>query len=144
MKTKYLLAILFILTPDKAANSYGLDISDIVKDMSKKYNIPACVIKGVISVESKGNVLARANEKKVRSSSHGLMQVRCKTAKFMGAKDCSDIYNPETNIELGTKYIQYQVKRYNGDMKKALSAYNAGRAVTFNQAYTKKVLRACR
>ena len=34
---------------------------------------------------------------------------------------------PETNIQLGTWYLGYLLKEFNGDEVQALAAYNAGR-----------------
>jgi soluble lytic murein transglycosylase-like protein len=41
----------------------------------------------------------------------------------MGARD---LYSPEQNIDAGVKYIKYLDKRFNGDIKKIIAAYNGG------------------
>ena len=41
----------------------------------------------------------------------------------MGARD---LYNPEQNVDAGVKYIKYLDKRFNGDLKKIIAAYNGG------------------
>jgi soluble lytic murein transglycosylase-like protein len=41
----------------------------------------------------------------------------------MGARD---LYNPEQNVDAGVKYIAYLDKRFNGDLKKIVAAYNGG------------------
>jgi soluble lytic murein transglycosylase-like protein len=41
----------------------------------------------------------------------------------MGARN---LYDPEQNIDAGVKYMKYLNKRFNGDLKKTIAAYNAG------------------
>lgn len=53
----------------------------------------------------------------------GLMQLMPETAALMGIQDPWD---PQENITAGTRYFSYLMKRYGGDIAKALAAYNAG------------------
>jgi len=41
----------------------------------------------------------------------------------MGA---SNLYDPEQNVEAGTKYLSYLTQRFDGNLKKTIAAYNAG------------------
>jgi soluble lytic murein transglycosylase-like protein len=45
------------------------------------------------------------------------------TAKRFG---CEDINDRTCNVEAGTKYLAWLLKRFDGDVKLALAAYNAG------------------
>lgn len=75
------------------------------------------------------------------------MQLMPGTAEGLGV---TDAYNIEQNILGGTQYLYYQLKAFDGDLKLALAAYNAGpNAVrkhggippyTQTQNYVKKVL----
>lgn len=57
----------------------------------------------------------------------GLMQLMPSTARmFKRRLRTSQLYNPDLNIRIGTKYLQRLVKRYDGDLMFTLSAYNAG------------------
>ena len=62
----------------------------------------------------------------------GLMQLMESTAIEMANEIGEEIavkealYNPETNIKIGTKYFAYLKKHYNGVEGLAVAAYNAG------------------
>lgn len=51
------------------------------------------------------------------------MQLMPATARRFGVNDAFD---PEQNIEGGTKYLRYLLDRYDGDIRLAIAAYNSG------------------
>ena len=79
----------------------------------------------------------------------GLMQLMPKTAFRFGVRNA---YEPTQNVMGGAKYLKWLVARYNGDLRLALAAYNAGegavdqiRAIppySETQSYVRKVLSA--
>ena len=77
--------------------------------------------------------------------SHGLCQVQTRTARYMGYRGpVKDLYNPYINAQYAAKYLKYQLDRYGGNWRKAVAAYNAGRAVKregkfVNQDYVDQV-----
>ncbi|MBC2156316.1 lytic transglycosylase domain-containing protein [Listeria innocua] len=85
--------------------------SDLIKAAASKYGVPEALIKRVIQVESNfnPNVVSSAG-------ATGLMQL-------MYGSNRTD---PATNIDAGTKQLAGYIKKYDGDLKLALAAYNAG------------------
>lgn len=90
----------------------------IVEQAAKKYGVSKNLIKSIILTES------AANEKAIsKVKAKGLMQLMDSTAVDMGVKN---VWDPKQNIFGGTKYISKMLKKYNGDVKMSLAAYNAG------------------
>jgi soluble lytic murein transglycosylase-like protein len=57
------------------------------------------------------------------AGAQGLMQLMPATAQRFG---CKDVYDQAANIQAGTKYLAWLLKRFNGDVTLALAGYNAG------------------
>ncbi|PKG25553.1 lytic transglycosylase domain-containing protein [Niallia nealsonii] len=103
------------LTDSSSANS---DYQEIIQEAAAKYNVPEKLIESVIKVESNFNPNATSY-----AGASGLMQLMPSTAKSLGI---TNAFNPEDNIMGGTKYLSQMLDKYNGNVKMALAAYNAG------------------
>jgi hypothetical protein len=90
----------------------------IIRRVALYHGVDPDLVKGIIHVESQYNPLALSPK-----GAMGLMQLMPETASLLGVHDPWD---PNENIAGGTKFISYLIKRYNGDLNKALAAYNAG------------------
>jgi soluble lytic murein transglycosylase-like protein len=88
-----------------AATREGLDVELLVNVMRQESGLRPC------AVSAKGAM--------------GLMQLMPSTAQQLGVKDSFD---PMENIAAGARYLRELLSRYNGDVFKAVSAYNAGPA----------------
>lgn len=89
-----------------------------IEAAAEKYDIEAALIKAVIRAESSFDPEAVS-----RAGAQGLMQLMPSTAREM---EVQDTFDPQDNIFGGTRYLSYLLKRYNGDVKRAVAAYNLG------------------
>lgn len=106
------------LQPSNASLSRLEKFDDLIEKASQEFGIDKNVIKSIIMAES------AANHKAVSSAkAKGLMQLMDSTASDMGVRNSFD---PAQNIQGGTKYFANMLRQYNGDLKLALAAYNAG------------------
>lgn len=120
-----------------AMREYGYYVSKA----ATKYAIEPELIHAVIKTESNGNHRAVS-----RKGARGLMQLMPSTARDMNV---ANSFNPEENIEGGTRYLRFLLERFNGNMTLALAAYNAGPAtvekygsvppISETQQYVKKI-----
>jgi len=89
-----------------------------VSRFAGEYNIDEELIRAVIQVESGWKQDAVSVK-----GAMGLMQLMPRTAAMLGVDDA---FNPGQNIEGGVKYLAQLTDKYDGDVEKALAAYNAG------------------
>jgi membrane-bound lytic murein transglycosylase B len=90
----------------------------IISRAAAQYQVDPALVRAIIFAESGYNPSAVSNK-----GAMGLMQLMPGTAKAMGVEDCFD---PEHNIYGGVKYFRKLFNQFDGDVKLALAAYNAG------------------
>ena len=90
----------------------------IIQGAANRYEVDPALIRAIIMAESSYNPKA-VSEKGAK----GLMQLMPKTADYLGVEDS---FNPEHNINAGVRYFKQLLDQFNGDVKLALAAYNAG------------------
>jgi soluble lytic murein transglycosylase-like protein len=125
-----------------AGTSESGDFDGIVVNKAAKYKIDPSLVHAVIKTESNGDPYAVS-----RKGAMGLMQLMPGTADDLEVRNPFD---PEENIEGGTRYLRYLIEKFGGDLTLALAAYNAGPTlvekrgsvpeISETKRYVKKVL----
>lgn len=102
-------------------------LSKLIVKLSKQGGLPVGLILSVIRVESGFQAWAVSSKGAV-----GLMQLMPDTAEWLAPRIGMRWQGPvmlldeETNVRMGIKYLSLLKSRYQGDLKKVLSAYNQG------------------
>jgi Transglycosylase SLT domain len=91
---------------------------ELVAAAASRYGVDAELISSVMEVESHFDAKAISPK-----NARGLMQLLPETAARLGVKD---IFDPQENIEAGTRYLKELLQLYNNNLTLALAAYNAG------------------
>lgn len=128
-----------VVSPGTVAPSE--DVSTKIKKVSKAKGLPTDLALAVAKVES------GLDQNKVgKKDDVGLFQLTPIGAREVGL-GLSDRYDTDKNIAGGTDLLSKMLKRYNGDVAKALAAYNAGpsavdtgRIPDSTQGYVAKVM----
>ena len=95
-----------------------VDVHQAVAEASDRYRLDPDLLDSVIRAESGFNPRAVSPK-----GAQGLMQLMPDTASKLGVPNAFD---PEANVDGGTRYLRELLERYNFDLIKALAAYNAG------------------
>ncbi|MDF2565445.1 MAG: Lytic transglycosylase catalytic [Massilibacillus sp.] len=124
------------------ATNAPADINSLINQSAHKYGVDPKLVSAVAQTESNYTQNAVSDAGAV-----GVMQLMPDTASSLGV---TNIYDPRDNIEGGVKYIKQLLNTFDGDVSKAVAAYNAGPQAVKNyngvppyaetQNYVKKVL----
>ena len=108
-------------SPSKARGGKG-KYRDIIAREARKQGVPLALAMAVVEVESNYRANARGAAGEI-----GLMQIMPRTARGIGYKGpMKKLYNPETNIRYGMKYLGKAYKLGGGTACGAILKYNAG------------------
>lgn len=94
------------------------DISKMIQFTAKKYGVDPKLVMAVAKVESNlsPDVVSSAG-------AVGVMQLMPETAQGLGVRNSKD---PRENIDGGVRYLKELIGTFDGDVTKAVAAYNAG------------------
>jgi soluble lytic murein transglycosylase-like protein len=90
----------------------------VIENLCSKYAVDTALVKAVIKTESDFDPFAVSSK-----GAQGLMQLMPGTARDMQVRNPLD---PHQNLQGGICYLRQMLDMFNGDMKLALAAYNAG------------------
>lgn len=93
------------------------EVVRLIHEASARHAVPPAVVEAVAWQESRFNHAAVSSK-----GARGVMQLLPKTASDLGV-DPDDL---KGNIDGGAAYLAQQLRRYGGDLRLALAAYNAG------------------
>lgn len=88
-----------------------------VQELSARFNLSPALIEALVWQESRWRPNAVSPV-----GARGLAQLMPATARELGV----DPANPYSNLEGGARYLRAQLDRFDGNVEKALAAYNAG------------------
>jgi soluble lytic murein transglycosylase-like protein len=94
------------------------DLHALASEAARRHGLDPDLVLAVVAVES-GFRPEAVSPKGAR----GLMQLMPATAQALGVEDAFD---PSANLDGGARHLQELIALYDGDVTKALAAYNAG------------------
>ncbi len=88
-----------------------------VQELARRFDLSPTLIEALVWQESRWNAAARSPV-----GARGLAQLMPGTASYLGVNPD----DPFANLEGGARYLREQLDRFDGNIEKALAAYNAG------------------
>jgi soluble lytic murein transglycosylase-like protein len=93
-------------------------LDPIISEIAERHRVDPALVKAVIRTES--NFISYARSPK---GALGLMQLMPATARL---HNVWQVFDPRENIEGGVRHLRLLLDQYNGNVRLALAAYNAG------------------
>ena len=95
---------------------------DLIARHARANGVPVALAHAIVEIESRYNARARGSSGEV-----GLMQILPRTARGIGYRgSVKALYNPDTNLRWGMKYLGEAHRRGNGTICGTVLKYNAG------------------
>lgn len=107
----------------------------LIEASAQANGLDPALVKAVMAVESAFDPRAVSDKGAI-----GLMQVLPETAERYGVHDdarrsgVDKLFDPATNVRVGTRYLRDLLARFENDLSLALAAYNAGEAAVATHA----------
>jgi soluble lytic murein transglycosylase len=112
-----------VLTPERrqVRPGSGAQYRELIDRAAREHGLHPDLVYAVAAVESSFDPLARSVK-----GAQGLMQLMPETADRFGVRDP---WNPDDNVRGGTRFLRHLLDMFDGDLRLALAAYNAGENV---------------
>lgn len=101
-----------------ALNTSQMNIAKMVEFSARQHGLDPKLAVAVASVES-----GLAPDVVSSAGAVGVMQLMPETAQALGVRNIND---PRENVDAGVRYLKQMLDSFNGDVPKAIAAYNAG------------------
>lgn len=101
----------------RVENAAPTTTEGMIEAAARRYGVESELVKAIATAESNLDQTARSYVGAI-----GVMQLMPETAESLGV----DPYDEKQNIEGGAHYIRQMLDKFNGNVKHAIAAYNAG------------------
>ncbi|WP_028972394.1 lytic transglycosylase domain-containing protein [Sporomusa ovata] len=105
-------------SPTTGSSTQGGDIAKMIQVAAAKYGVNPKLAMAVAEAES-----GLSQEAVSPVGAVGVMQLMPETASSLGVRNIND---PRENIDGGVQYLKQMLNTFDGDVTKAVAAYNAG------------------
>ncbi|HEX2253278.1 MAG TPA: lytic transglycosylase domain-containing protein [Thermoanaerobaculia bacterium] len=95
-------------------------VGHLIYAAARRHEVNPALVAALVRAESAYDVGAVSHK-----GARGLMQLMPATARRFGVA-AHEIFDPEKNLDAGTRYLRWLLERFDGDIALALAAYNAG------------------
>jgi soluble lytic murein transglycosylase-like protein len=117
-------ALSALIVPDRIVANTAVHAAGIppeytakIHELAHRFDLSPALLEAVVWQESRWRATAVSH-----AGARGLAQLMPGTARYLGV----DPDDPMQNLEGGARYLREQLDRFDGDLEKALAAYNAG------------------
>lgn len=96
-----------------------MQLGEEIEKAAKKHNVDPAIVAGIIEWENRGDWRNRVSP----AGAQGIAQIMPDTGKEFGVTNPND---PIQSVQFVAQYMRYLIDYFDGDVKKAIYAYNGG------------------